>query len=113
MCAKDGAVVLILRVEIAGELTGRAAEFYRNLADAFCESVRGSLYPHALDMYAACTDRRRRYRFPALTADFSVTFDGEAAELTIAENGGILLLERHLWDGDVIKKRMKTGGVAN
>ena len=95
--APDGAAILFVKIDYT-----RA--FYQPAADAFTETARTRLYAAALDAYAACTDRRKRYRFPAWTAQFAACGTEEVI-LTIAVCGRVLRRERHIFAGDLLRGR--------
>ncbi len=124
--AEDGARILCLRVQYT-------STFYATAADAFAKSVKERIFPMAKEAYIACEDRRKRYRFPLWTAEFSAVCENEtdavsnasvapvnpivetsskgkktertAYRLCIRIYGKILRLERHHFEDGLLIKR--------
>jgi len=105
--ADDGAAVLSVLVTYPCGVSECVDSFYRELAEAFEISVTDVLSKSAKEAYLSDTDRRKRYRYKTWQTSFSVIPKDSGYELTIHKNEKIILSEQHLWDGDIIKKRLK------
>jgi len=95
--APDGAAVLCVKICYD-------RPFYAPGAAAFEEMCRERLLPAALDAYAACTDRRKKWRYRPFEAVFLAAGD-TSVTLRIVVCGRVLRHERHTFDGDLLRTR--------
>ena len=108
LTADDKTVVLILAIKIPCGISPRADKFYADAAAEFEKSVCEHLLDKAKEAYSADTDRRKRYRYAPWKAGFICVCDEEnKIELTLYENGNILLKETHYWKENELLRRKK------
>ena len=95
--APDGAAVLCVKICYD-------RPFYAPGAAAFEEMCRARLLPAAIAAYDACPDRRKKWRYRPLEAEFCAV-GTEVVTLRIALCGRVLRHERHTFDGDLLRTR--------
>ena len=106
--SNDAVTVLTVTVGFPPDMDENAKAFYYSLAEKFKDVAKERIYPLALTKYNQCTDRRKRYRYTPLRADFLVSErEKNSYRLTVSSGGEILIDEVHTWKGDGIAKRKR------
>lgn len=103
----EGVTVLSAAIKINLEASERCEMFYRNIAEAFIGEVHGEFFAEAQAKYQSCDDRRKRYRYvPDKASLFVIRKDEREVLFRFVSPGGDVLSERHMWDGDILTKRI-------